>query len=306
MMSDDNLDESTADNICCANCGIAGVDEIKLEKCTDCQSVSYCSNKCREEHREQHEEECKERKEEFHDRQLFNQPDISHLGECPLCFLPMPLDKRKSIFSSCCSEIICKGCVYANFKSGGGDRCSFCREPVGSDIEDSRREEERNKRLMKRIKAKDPAALCHMGQILSNREGDYDGAFEYFAKAAELGDLEAHSQLGYMYKFGQGVEKDEEKSIYHNEMAAIGGHPTARFGLAIIEEEIGSIQAAVKHYIIAANLGDEDSMKRLWGHYSEGKITKEELDATLRSHQAAIDAMKSEQREIAEAALPRD
>ena len=58
---------------------------------------------------------------------------------------------------------------------------------------------------------------------------------------------------------------------------------------------------AVKHFIINANLGYEKSMKWLWKHYSEGNITKEDLEATLRTHQAAIDAMKSPQREAAEA-----
>jgi hypothetical protein len=116
MMSDDNLDESTADNMCCANCGIAEVDDIKLEECTDCDLVKYCSDKCkcREEHREQHEEECKNRKALLHDRKLFTQPDETHLGECPICFLPLPIDLSKSMFRTCCSESICKGCVYAN------------------------------------------------------------------------------------------------------------------------------------------------------------------------------------------------
>ena len=42
----------TADKNVCANCGIAAVDDIKLEECTDCDLVKYCSDKCREDHRE--------------------------------------------------------------------------------------------------------------------------------------------------------------------------------------------------------------------------------------------------------------
>ena len=164
--------------------------------------------------------------------------------------------------------------------------------------------EETRKRLMKRVKANDPAALRQMGAKCYDK-GDYDGAIEYWKKAAELGDVGAHSQLGYMYHNGLGVGKDEEKALNHLEKAAIGGHPYARFGLAIIEEENGNIERSVKHYIIAANLGDEDSMKRLWKHYSDGNITKEELDATLRSHQAALDEMKSEQRDAGEAFFRR-
>jgi len=41
-------------------------------------------------------------------------------------------------------------------------------------------------------------------------------------------------------------------------------------------------------------------MKVLWKHYSAGHITKETLDATLRTHKDAIDATKSLQREEAE------
>jgi TPR repeat protein len=102
-----------------------------------------------------------------------------------------------------------------------------------------------------------------------------------------------------VYAAGEGVEKDKEKSIYHLERAAIGGHPDARYNLGLEEEENGNKDRAVKHFIINANLGDEGSMKELWKHYKHGNITKEDLDATLRSHQAAIDAMKSEQRDVA-------
>jgi TPR repeat protein len=88
--------------------------------------------------------------------------------------------------------------------------------------------------------------------------------------------------------------------VYHWGEAAIGGHPRARHNLGCIEEDNGNTERSVKHFIIAANLGYELSMKVLWKHYSEGYITKEDLDATLRIHQAALDAMKSEQRDAAE------
>ena len=288
--------------MCCANCGIAELDDIKLEECDGCDLVKYCSDKCRGDHREEHEEECNNRKAELHDRKLFTKPNGTHEGECPLCFLPMSLDPKKSLFKSCCSETICLGCVYANILSNKHDpikarRCPFCREPGASG-------EETRKRMMKRVKANDPAALRQMGGTCYD-EGDYEGAIEYLSKAADLGDADAHYRLGCMHSKGEGVEKDEEKMVYHFEKAAIGGHPDARHNLACIEEENGNIERSVKHYIIAANLGDEDSMKALWKYYSAGYITKEELDATLRSHQAALDEMKSEQRDAGEAAFRR-
>ena len=284
--------EADAD-VCCANCGIAEVDEIKLKECDGCDLVKYCCDKCMEEHREQHEEECKKRAKELHDKQLFTQPSGTHLGECPICFLPMPLNPQKSTFKSCCSKHICNGCCYAHHIRNGNDNCPFCREPTPDG------HEENNKRVMNRIMANDPAALSEMGTY-RYQEGDHDKAFEYWVKAAELGDVKAHYQLGHSYQEGDVVGRDEEKGVYHYEKAAIGGHPGARYHLGWIESRDGNNERAVKHFIIAANLGLEYSMKELWKYYKHGYITKEDLDATLRTHHAAIDEMKSPEREAAE------
>jgi tetratricopeptide (TPR) repeat protein len=226
--------EADADT-CCANCGIAEVDEIKLEDCDGCDLVKYCGDNCKDEHQEQHKEVCKNRAAELHDKKLFSKPDGNHRGECPLCFLPMPLDPTKSTFYPCCSKIICYGCDYVNAKSNGGDNCPFCREPGTGD------DEENTKRMMKRVKANDPAAIREMGARRMAEE-DYDTAFEYYTKAAELGDAAAHYQLGYMYYNGEGVEKDEEKRVYRWEKAAIGGHPRARHNLACCEERNGNME----------------------------------------------------------------
>jgi tetratricopeptide (TPR) repeat protein len=296
MMSSEAEEE--AEKEVCANCGIAGVDDIKLEECDGCDLVKYCSDNCREEHRERHEEECKKRSAKLHDDDLFTQPDGIHLEECPLCFLPMPLDESKHSFVSCCGQTICDGCVYAHVTSNIHDlvkaaTCAFCRT-LTSDVE------EYGKRKKERIEANDPAVLCHMGSKHYNA-GDYDKAFEYYTKAAESRYPEAHYRLGYMYMEGEGPAKDKDKAIYHYEKAAIDGHPVARFNLGCHEEDNGRLERAVKHYIIAAKLGEEDAMKYLLSLYKDGYITKEEYEATLRSHQAAIDATKSAQRDAAEA-----
>ncbi len=235
------------------------------------------------------------------DDDLFRQPDGTHLGECPICFLPMPLDKQKWSFWPCCSRNICNGCVCANYLSNKNNKtkvwrsCPFCRTTASDEAETSA--------MMKRVKANDPAALREMG-IKIYREGDHDKAFEYYTKAAELGDVESHYWLGYMYAWeGDVVERDEEKAVYHWEKAAIGGHHVARWNLGCVEHENGNMERAVKHLIIAANLGCEDSMKDLWKHYSLRNITKEDLEATLRTHKAAIDETKSAQRDAAEVAL---
>lgn len=79
-------DEAADTVMCCASCGRAEVDDIKLMDCDGgCDLVKYCSDDCQENHREQHEEECRKRGAELRDRDLFEQPDESHLGECPIC-----------------------------------------------------------------------------------------------------------------------------------------------------------------------------------------------------------------------------
>ena len=100
-----------------------------------------------------------------------------------------------------------------------------------------------------------------------------------------------------MYQKGQGVEKDDKKSLYHLEEAAIGGYPGARFHLGQFEEKKGGYERAAKHWIIAANLGDDDSMQQLKEFYKEGKVSKEDFASVLRAHKAAVDATKSPQRE---------
>jgi TPR repeat protein len=157
---------------------------------------------------------------------------------------------------------------------------------------------------MKRVEKNDPVAMRHIGG-LRYIEGDYSSAFEYLTKAAELGDAMAHTKLAALYFHGKGVDKDEKKAVYHYEEAVIGGHPNARYILAIIEMNNGRPERAVKHFIIAADLGNDRSMKELWECYGKGYISKDDLTVTLRTHQAAINETKSPQREAAEEARRR-
>ena len=145
---------------------------------------------------------------------------------------------------------------------------------------------------MKRIEANDPVAIFQEGAVQHNK-GDYNKAFAFFAKAAELGDVEAHYRLAGMYHGGRGVETDMGKEIQHLEEAAIGGHPDARYHLGCNEMRNGNIERAVKHWTISATQGDNDSIKKLFDMFKEGFMTKDDLAGALRAHQAAVDAMNS-------------
>ena len=285
----------------CACCGTAGGDDIKLKKCTACYLVRYCSVKCQREHRPKHKRECKKRVAELYDELLFKQPESSHLGDCPICFFPLPLDPiravgENSIITSCCTKQICMGCDYANRLRERKERlpptCPFCREDL------SETDEEMNERWIKRAEANDPIAMNQLGTEKLG-EVDYKAAFEYFTRAAALGDAEAHYHLYTMYQNGKGVEEDRKRELHHAEQAAIGGHPVARHNLACMEGARGQHDRAVKHLTIAAKLGYDKSLEHAKTLYKAGAVSKDDFTAILRGYQAAIVAAKSPQREEA-------
>ena len=138
--------------------------------------------------------------------------------------------------------------------------------------------------------------ICDMGTVRCN-EGDYKYAYEYRTRAAALGNVTAHFQLSTLYGEGHGVEKDEKKELHHTEQAAIRGHHLARHNLGSFEGDKGRLDRAVKHYIIAAKLGVDDSLEVAKSLYKDGLATKEDFTAALRGYQTAIEAAKSPQRE---------
>ena len=153
--------------------------------------------------------------------------------------------------------------------------------------------------MMKRVEKNDPVAILEVGKKHCEK-GDYDTAFAYLTKAAELDDVEeAHYHLSHLYREGLGVEKDDKKKVYHLEKAAIAGHPEARHNLAYDEERNGRYDRSARHFIIAANLGHDKAIQALKEYYKHGVISKVDFAAALRGHQAAVDATKSPQREEA-------
>ena len=173
-------------------------------------------------------------------------------------------------------------------------KCVFCRQLVPST------KNEAEKYTKKRIEASDPVTIYEAG-LKQYDKGDYSSAFDYYTRAAELGNVGAKFSLSFMYRDGHGVEKDGGKRMHHLEEAAIGGDPSARYNLGCIEEESGNIEKAARHWNIAAKQGDDDSIKVLLKMFKRGFVEKEVLAAALRAHQAAVDATKSPQRNAAEA-----
>jgi len=288
-------DGEIADMMCCVSCGTADVNNIKLKEYNVLDGSAAFQKHTSQQERDS---ESRSRAAEIHDDILFRQPESSHLGECPICLLPLSLDTKHAMMQSCCSKLICIGCYCASIryevvKLIKRRSCPFCRQPEPK----SAAEIEHYK--MKRRKANDPVAIQGAGKRCYH-DGDYERAFEYFSKAIaiEAGDAEAeaHYCLSFMYRDGKGIGRDAQKRVYHLEEAAIGGHPKARHDLGVHEVFQGRIERAARHFIISANLGHDASLKALRELRAAGEVGHEDFVTAFRAHQAAVNATKSRQR----------
>jgi hypothetical protein len=118
------------------------------------------------------------------DEDLFKEPPPRE--ECPICFLPRPLEDGESRYKSCCGKIICGGCIYAVNIAGRDERdlCPFCRTPPATS------EREIIERLKERVAAGDAISMRNLGC--------------HYHRAGELGDAIAYNNIGYAYHNGTG------------------------------------------------------------------------------------------------------
>ena len=219
--------------------------------------------------------------------------------ECPICMLLMPLEIRASVYNACCGKIICGGCVYA-VRAAGDKRglCPFCRTPG---VED----QEYIKRVKKRAEKDDAEAINMLGCAYFGGEmglrRNVEKASKLWIRAGKLGYALAYGKIAYSYSDGQGVERDEKKAKYYFELAAMGGDAVARHNLGVNEYRAGNMNRAVMHWMISAGAGDDVSLTAIRRCFLKGLATRDDFERALRSHKEAVDEMKSDQREAADA-----
>ena len=87
--------------------------------------------------------------------------------------------------------------------------------------------------------------------------------------------------------------------IHNFEEAAIRGHHHARFQLGVIEHALENYNRAMKHFIIASNLGYEGAIEALKEYRDVGYLSHKDYADVEFKYQEAVEAMKSPQREKA-------
>ena len=77
------------------------------------------------------------------------------------------------------------------------------------------------------------------------------------------------------------------------------GFVGARFNLGILEACEGNLEIAVKHFIISAKSGCDESLQKVKEGFMIGGATKEDFERALQAHKDSQDKMRSEQRDRA-------
>ena len=286
----------------CANCGTTASDTVKLKKCTACRLVKYCGVDCQKAHRKQHKKACKKRAAELKDEQLYSQGHERPEGDfCPICTLPIPLPMiEHSNSNACCMKKICQGCDFAAKKRGMND-CAFCRTPYPDNDAD------RLSMLQARVEKKDPEAIHFLGlhyfHGMLRLQKDMRKAVELWEEAAELGSVGALYNLGFARHSGDGFQVDRQvdrtKAVHFWSKAAMQGHVESRYNLGVIERKENNHDRAVKHFLISAKMGDNDSFETIKEYFMTGDATKEQYAEALKGYQDAVEEMESHGRDEA-------
>ena len=124
---------------------------------------------------------------------------------------------------------------------------------------------------------------------------------ELWLQAGGLGCARSYGSIANAYYNGTGVQRDEKKAEYYWELAAMRGDLPARHNIGVLEGKAGNISRAMKHWMISAAAGCDDSLKKIRVGFFKGHVTKDDYENTSLAHYEAKDEMKSDQREAAAA-----
>lgn len=135
--------------------------------------------------------------------------------------------------------------------------------------------------------------LGYMARVGMGRDIDYARAFDFYVRAAALGNLRARTDIGSAYIAGQGVPKLPEEGVLWYRLAASSGWANAitalgdayRLGTGVKQD---FVQAA-SLYAAAADTGQIDAMANLGQAYLAGEGVKKDLARGLDLLQRATD-----------------
>lgn len=234
------------------------------------------------------------------DDSLFDTPPP--MPDCPICFLPLPIEDHAYRNKPCCGKTICCGCELAHWETEETENtCPFCRQP------ESRPLHETLALMKKRMKLNDAentfCLACFYDKGINGLPKDRHKAHQLYVRAAELGSLRAFTNAAFGYRTGDVVEKDEAKGMYYLEKGAKLGQVKARYSLGEIAACKGEWDLAHRHFKISACAGYQPALDRIAGSYKQGMVGKEVYTECLRASQQVKAEAWSKDRAKAAAAV---
>lgn len=230
--------------------------------------------------------------------------------DCPVCMVPLPLDREESLYWTCCGKTICRACEFEqgralellNVKRINKDQpplepaCAFCRASKLIEDEDVIRSYKEKARNGDAVAAHNLATFYTHGNY--GVEINEAKALELLQYAANLGNRDSMVRLAIVYHFGElGENESINKAKEYANEAINKGKVSAHTLLAVFQLGEGHIELATRHWCLAAEAGEVESMKLLWDQFYRGELSKDQLERTLRRHKETLDEMNSEDRE---------
>ena len=138
---------------------------------------------------------------------------------------------------------------------------------------------------------KDPAAIYAEG-LSAYEKDDYAGALAKWQPLADKGHAEAQMKLGWLYKNGQGVQKNEAEAVNWYRKAAEQGYDKAQFNLGVVYAYGKGVQQneaeAFNWFRKAADQGNAYAQNDLGVMYAKGQgVPKNEAEAVNWYRKAA-------------------
>ena len=230
--------------------------------------------------------------------------------ECPICFIPLPIDDKSTCYRPCCGMIVCKGCIADQIQMlirDSGDemqeemmkalnQCMFCRTNMYGKREELNRAAAENNRPEGMLRVAElylePRILGTVARYKDKQEG-----LKWLKRATVLGCGKAAEKIGDILLED---ENEKEAYFYFNKAAELG-RVQSFVKLGNIDLNRGEVTLAMDNYRKAAICGFKGPglVQVLKRGFMDKYITKEEYFSTLYKHYKANDEMNSESRKRA-------
>ena len=253
----------------------------------------------------------KKLEEELKDVELFG--PLPKREDCPICFLPIPLEARGVVSLTCCGKRACNGCMHQQMLVSGSistDQCRyccpFCRTVHRGDDDALRDYDSILEKTKRRIEdANDTNAMITLAECYDNSfhglEKDDVASLGLWLRAAMEGNAVAIGKLATEYQEEGRLTTDTIRGMRLTKVAAKRGMLSAHFNLGVFySNKEYNVKMMVKHFSHAAKGGHKNSMQNCKLLRDNGEINEDEYNKIKQEFAERIRSEWSEERQKAE------